>query len=107
MQRPKTIQAVKDFKYKEKPKEIIAPKPIPEPVKKVPEQEETKIVGLNQFEEGHFSIKEQLNLDEIEDVGENDDETTDEIPPEVFFLCAFFLIIIFSLMFFYFYKELR
>jgi serine/threonine-protein kinase len=43
MQRPQTIQEVKDFKLEENPKEAVAPKPIPEPVKKHPETEETKV----------------------------------------------------------------
>ncbi len=44
MQRPKTIQAVKDFKFEEKPKETVAQKPIPEPIKNDSGTEETKVV---------------------------------------------------------------
>ena len=47
MQRPKTIQAVKDFKLEEKPKETVAPKPQSETIKKVPETEETKVAEKN------------------------------------------------------------
>ena len=43
MQRPKTIQTVKDFKLEEKPKETVAPKPIPEPIKNDSATEETKV----------------------------------------------------------------
>lgn len=43
MERPQTIQAVKDFKLEESLKDSVAPKYIPKPVKKISKDEETKI----------------------------------------------------------------
>ncbi len=59
MQRPQTIQNVKDFKLEAPPQDPFTPKPIPEPVKKVLETEETIIAGEKEAEN-----KENEYLDE-------------------------------------------
>lgn len=72
MQRPQTIQVLKDFKFKEPPKEKVTSTVVSEPVKMVLETEETKAAEKKKSEREAFLSSDETG--EEEDVYEQEDD---------------------------------